>query len=71
VGAEFFQADERTDGRNTNRWIEKTKLVVAFRNFENTSKNCYVTLVLVVITLILKISLTKSYTSRYKVFILV
>jgi len=70
VGAEFFDADGRTDRRNTNRRTEGTKLIVAFCNFENVPKN-YVILVPVLITLILKFSLTQSYTSCYKVFILV
>jgi hypothetical protein len=38
VGAELFHADGRTDGQ-TERWTEITKLMVAFRNFwESTSK---------------------------------
>jgi len=31
LGAEFFRADEQTDGRTDER-TEMTKLVVAFRN---------------------------------------
>jgi len=41
-------ACERTD---------MTKLIVAFRKCANTPKNCYIILVLVVITIVLKTSL--------------
>ena len=34
VGAELFHADRRTDGQT-----DMTKLIVAFRNFANASKN--------------------------------
>jgi len=34
LGAEFFHAERRTNGR-----IDTTKLIVAFRNFANTPKN--------------------------------
>ena len=34
MGAELFRADVRTDGMT-----DMTKLIVAFRNFENTSNN--------------------------------
>jgi hypothetical protein len=34
MGAELFHANRRTDGRT-----DKTKLVVAFRNFANALKN--------------------------------
>ena len=49
----------RTDGRNTNRRQVVTKLIVAFRNFVNGPKNSFspLSLVLLVIILILRISL--------------
>ena len=37
VGDELFHADRGTDGRT-----DVTKLMVAFRNFSNASKNVYV-----------------------------
>jgi len=33
VGAEFFRADRQTD-----RWIDMTRLIVAFRSFSNAPK---------------------------------
>jgi hypothetical protein len=36
VGAELFHANGRTDGRT-----DMTKVIVAFRNFANASKNHY------------------------------
>jgi hypothetical protein len=36
VGAELFRADGETDGRT-----DMTKLIVAFRNFENAPKTYY------------------------------
>jgi hypothetical protein len=42
VGAGSFHADRRTDrqrDRETDRWIYKTKLIVAFRNFAKAPKN--------------------------------
>ena len=47
----------RTERRNTDRRTDKTKLIVDFRNVDIAPKNCYIILVLGVITLILKISL--------------
>ena len=38
MGAELFQADGRTDGQ-TDRRTDVTKLIVAFNNFANASKN--------------------------------
>ena len=38
VGGEMFYTDGRTD-RWTDRQTDMTKLIVAFRNFENASKN--------------------------------
>jgi hypothetical protein len=38
VGAELFHADRRDDGR-TDGQTDMTKLIVAFRNFADTSKN--------------------------------
>ena len=37
VGAEFFHAKGQLD-----RWMDRTKLIVAFRNFENAPKNTYI-----------------------------
>jgi len=58
VGVESFYVDGRTDGRtdrqNTDRRTDKTKLIVAFCNVVSASTNCYVILILGVITLILK-----------------
>ena len=65
VGAEFFHADGRKNRRNTNRRTEGTKLIVAFRNFGNAPKSCYIILGLIVITIILKMPLTQSCTSFY------
>ena len=44
VGAQLFHADEQTDqqsrtDRRRDGWMGKTKLMVAFRNFANSSKN--------------------------------
>jgi len=38
-GGELFHKDGRTDGRQTERRAEITKLSVAFRNFANAPKN--------------------------------
>jgi hypothetical protein len=38
VGAELFHEDRRTDGR-TDRQLDKTKLIDAFRNFTNAPTN--------------------------------
>jgi hypothetical protein len=38
VGAALFHADRRTDGQ-TELQKDMTKLMVAFRNFANASKN--------------------------------
>jgi hypothetical protein len=43
-----------------------TKLIVAFRNCANAPKNCYIILVLVVITVILKTSLNWGHTAWQK-----
>jgi len=42
VGTELFHADRRMDGRTdrqTDRQRDMTKLIAAFGNFANTSKN--------------------------------
>jgi hypothetical protein len=42
VGAELFYADGRTDGQKdeqTDRLTDMTKLIIAFRNFANATKN--------------------------------
>jgi hypothetical protein len=38
MGAELFRVDRKTD-RGTDRRTDMTKLIVAFRNFANKSKN--------------------------------
>jgi len=38
VGIELFHADGRTNGQ-VDRQTDTTKLIVAFRNFENVPKN--------------------------------
>jgi hypothetical protein len=40
VGAKFFHADGRMDGR-TERQTDMTKLMVGFRNFAMARKNLY------------------------------
>ena len=46
---------ERMDGQAEYKQTDgRDELIVAFRNFQNKPKNCYIILVLVVITLILK-----------------
>jgi len=56
VGVEslYVGGGMETERRNTDRRTDKTKLIVAFCNVVRASKNCYVILVLGVITLILK-----------------
>jgi Fe-S-cluster formation regulator IscX/YfhJ len=39
VGAKLFHADGQTD-RQTSGLTDMTKLIVAFRNFENAPENC-------------------------------
>jgi hypothetical protein len=41
VGAELFQANGGTDGQTDrqDRWIDMTKLIVAFSQFANAPKN--------------------------------
>ena len=42
VGAELLHADRRTSRWNTHRRTDKTKLMVAFPNYANSPKICYI-----------------------------
>jgi len=51
VGAELFNADGRTNRRNTDRRTDMTKQMAAFRNFTKTPKNCYIFSVIIIIVI--------------------
>ena len=56
-GADVFHADGRSDKLNTDRHTDVTKLILAFHSFAISPKSSYVILLLVVTTLVLRMSL--------------